>query len=273
MIYRNLIMPAQQPSQKTIQEFITFAHKVSDAVAEVHRKYFRQPVSTEYKDDSSPVTQCDKESESVMRELVMKYYPDHGVLGEEFPPHQADAEFVWVIDPVDGTKYFMTGHPTFALLLGLAHQGEFILGVIEQAISRERWIGADGVGAFLNGAAIQTRKCTELNKAIIARAGFEWHTEGRDHYIDKVWKAAHWAQWGVAPYDYGLLAAGHLDVVITAGPLVHDFAALGPIIRNAGGAITDWYGKPLTIDSPNHVVAVGNPALLPEIIRLLDFNE
>jgi len=272
-MYRTFKMSAQQLNQKTIKEFIRFAHKVSDAVAEVHRKYFRQPVSTEYKDDSSPVTQCDKESESVMRDLVMKHYPDHGILGEEFPPHQADAEFVWVIDPVDGTKYFMTGHPTFALLLGLAYQGKFILGVIEQAISRERWIGADGIGAFLNAKAIQTRKCPELNKAIIARAGFEWHTEGRDHFIDKIWKATHWAQWGVAPYDYGLLAAGHLDVVITAGPLVHDFAALGPIIRNAGGLITDWYGKELTIDSPDHVVAVGNPELLPEIIRILNFTE
>lgn len=266
-------MPTQQPSLKTIHEFIKFSHIVADAVGEVHRKYFRKPVSTEYKDDSSPVTQCDKESESVMRDLVMKHYPEHGILGEEFPPHQADAEFVWIIDPVDGTKYFMTGHPTFALLLGLAYQGEFILGVIEQAITRERWIGADGVGSFLNNKPIQTRKCSELNKAILARAGFEWHTEGRDHYIDKVWKASHWAQWGVAPYDYGLLAAGHIDVVITAGPLVHDFAALGPIIRNAGGLITDWYGNKLTITSPNHVVAVGNPALLSEIIQLLNFSE
>ena len=266
-------MPDQQPTLEYTQELIRFANKVADAVAEVHRKYFRQPVSTEYKEDSSPVTQCDKESESVMRELVMKHYPDHGILGEEFPPHQADAEFVWVIDPVDGTKYFMTGHPTFALLLALAYQGKFMLGVIEQAITRERWVGADGVGTFLNGTPVHTRHCDSLDKAIIARAGFEWHTEGRDHYIDKVWKATHWAQWGVSPYDYGLLSMGQLDLVITAGPLVHDFAALDPIIRNAGGIITDWYGNQLTIDSPNHVVALGNPDLHAEIIQLLDFKE
>ena len=266
-------MPNQQPSLKYTQELIQFANQVADAVAEVHRKYFRQPVSTEYKDDSSPVTQCDKESETVMRELVMKHYPKHGILGEEFPAHQADAEFVWVIDPVDGTKYFMTGHPTFALLLGLAYQGKFMLGVIEQAITGERWVGADGVGTFLNGEPVHTRQCDSLDKAIIARAGFEWHTEGRDHFIDNVWKATHWAQWGVSPYDYGLLAMGQLDLVITAGPLVHDFAALDPIIRNAGGIITDWYGEQLTINSPNHVIALGNPELLPAALQALSFDE
>jgi len=260
-------------STKQTQEYIQFAHEISDAVGEVHRKYFRKPVSTEYKDDSSPVTQADQESEALARELIMKRYPSHGILGEEYPAHQADAEFLWVIDPVDGTKYFMSGHPTFALLLGLAYQGEFILGVIDQAISRERWIGADNYGSYLNGNAVTTRKCSQLNKAILARAGFEWHTEGRDHYIDKVWKATHWSQWGVAPYDYGLLASGHIDVVMTAGPLIHDFAALGPIINNAGGLITDWHGQRLNVNSPNHVVAVGNPALMPEIIRLINFSE
>jgi len=258
---------------KQTQEMVKFAHEISDAVAEVHRKFFRQPVSTQYKEDSSPVTQVDQESERLVREMVMKKYPTHGILGEEYPAHQADAEFVWVVDPVDGTKYFMSGHPTFALLLGLAYQGEFILGVIEQAISRERWVGADSYGSFLNGNKISTRKCAKLDQAILARAGFEWHTKGRDHYIDKIWKATHWAQWGVAPYDYGLLAAGHIDVVITAGPLIHDFAALGPIINNAGGLITDWYGERLNVNSPNHVVAVANPDLMPQIIRLLDFDE
>jgi len=268
-------MSTQKPglTQKQEQEFIDFAHQVADAVGEIHRKYFRQPVSTEYKDDSSPVTQVDKESETRMREMVMKRFPEHGILGEEFPPHQTDAEFVWVIDPVDGTKYFMTGHPTFALLLGLAYQGEFILGVIDQAISKERWLGADNAGAFLNGKKITTRKCTSIEQCIIARAGFEWHTKGRDQYIDKICQATHWAQWGVAPYDYGLLAAGHLDMVITAGPLVHDYAALGPIINNAGGLITDWFGNKLTLNSPNHVVAVGNAALMPEVIKLLNFHK
>ncbi len=260
-------------TQKQTSELISFSHQLADAIGQIHRKYFRQPVSTEYKEDTSPVTQVDKESEELMREMVMKQYPDHGIIGEEYPPHQPDAEFVWIIDPVDGTKYFMTGHPTFALLLGLAYQRKFILGVIDQAISRERWLGADGVGSFLNGETITTRKCAVLDKMIISRPGFEWHTEGRDHYIDKLWKASHWAQWGVAPYDYGLLAAGHLDAVITAGPLLHDYAALGPIINNAGGLITDWYGNELTMDSPNHIIAVGSPELMPEIIQLLEFNE
>lgn len=260
-------------SQKQTRELVKFAHQLADAVGEVHRKYYRQPISTEYKNDSSPVTQVDQESETLVREMIMKHYPDHGVLGEEYPAYQADAEFIWIIDPVDGTKYFMTGHPVFALLLGLAYQGKFIVGVIDQAISGERWLGADGMGSFLNGEVIATRKCTELSQAILARPGYEWHTEGRDNYIDKLWKTTHWSQWGVAPYDYGLLAAGHMDVVINAGPVIHDFAALEPIIRNAGGSMTDWYGNQLTVNSPNHVLALGNPGLLPGVIQLIDFQE
>lgn len=252
---------------------MAFANRVADAVGEVHRKYYRRPLSTEYKDDSSPVTQADQESEQVVREMVMKQFPEHGIIGEEYPPHQADADYVWITDPVDGTKYFMTGHPVFALLLGLAYKGEFVLGVIDQAITGERWIGADGIGSFLNGEIIRTRACASLDKAIIARPGFEWHTEGRDHYIDKIWKASHWAQWGVAPYDYGLLASGHIDLVLNAGPLVHDYAALDPVIRNAGGIITDWSGNRLNVNSPNHIVACGDVRLLDEAIRLLDFSE
>ncbi len=258
-------------SKQQMLEFMDFANQVADAVGVIHKQYFRQPVSTEYKDDSSPVTQADKEAELCVRDMVMKRFPDHGVVGEEYPPHQADADFVWIVDPVDGTRYFMTGHPLFALLLGLAYKGEFILGMINQPVTRERWVGADEVGSFLNQQSISTRSCESLQQAIIARPGYEWHTEGRDHYIDKIWKASHWAQWGVAPYDYGLLAAGHLDIVLNAGPQVHDYAALEPIIRNAGGSITDWYGNRLNVNSGDHIIACGDERLLPELIGLINY--
>ncbi len=254
-----------------MNEFSDFAQLVADAVRQVHIKYFRQPLLTEYKGDSSPVTQADMETEILVREMVMQHYPQHGILGEEFPAHQVDAEFVWIVDPIDGTKYFMTGHPMFALLLGLAHEGEFVLGVIDQAITKERWLGANGVGSFYNGEAISTRKCSQLKQMILARPGYEWHTEGHDHIIDKLWKSTHWSQWGVAPYDYGLLSSGHIDVIINAGPVVHDFAALSPIINNAGGLITDWHGQCLNVNSPSHIIAIGNPEILPEVIELLNF--
>ncbi len=259
-------------NQKQIEPFLAFAHQLADEIGDIHRKYYRQPVSTDYKEDSSPVTQVDRESEAWFRERLMKQFPEHAFRGEESPPHQPDAEFVWIIDPVDGTKYFITGHPVFALLLGLAYQGVFVLGVIEQAISRERWVGADNVGSFLNGQRISTRRCPQVSRAILARPGYEWHTEGRDENIDRLWKVVHWSQWGVAPYDYGLLASGHIDIIVNAGPQVHDFAALEPIIRNAGGLITDWHGKRLNLYSPHHIVATGNAELMPEIIRVLNFK-
>lgn len=232
-------------------------------------RYFRQAPSVEYKQDSSPVTQADQEAEAVARELIMKAYPGHGILGEEFPVHQPEADYKWVIDPIDGTKLFMTGMPTFGLLLGLAYKGEFILGVIDHAALGDRWLGADGHGTEFNGHRVSTRKCAKLEQAIICRPGYEWHTEGHDKSIDAVEKHAHWARWGVAPYDHGLVASGHLDLLINMGPRVHDFAAVDPVVRNAGGCATDWYGNRLHLDSPWHTIVAGDEALLEQVLPLL----
>ena len=251
------------------EELVGFAQRIADAVGGVQLRYFRKAVSVDYKSDSSPVTQADREAEQAARELIMKHYPEHGILGEEFPAHQQDADYLWVIDPIDGTRLFMTGMPTFALLLGLAYKGEFILGVIDHAALGDRWVGANGHGTRFNGETVHARSCQQLNAAVLCRPGYEWHTEGHDASIDAVDQHVHWSRWGIAPYDYGLVASGHLDLVINMGPRVHDYAALEPVVRNAGGCVVDWYGERVRIGSPEHIIVAGDEALVTQTLPLL----
>ena len=248
------------------QEFVAFAHKIADGVGEVHRRYFRKAVRMQIKVDASPVTNVDQESEQVMRDMVHKRFPGHGIIGEEFADHQRDAEYVWVIDPIDGTRQFISGKPLFALLLALAHKGEFILGVIDQAILKERWLGADGHGTLYNGSPAHTRRCPSLSRAVLSRPGYDEYTEGRNDVIDRVSAQAQWVEWGITPYDYGLIASGYMDAMINSGPKLWDLAPIDPIIRNAGGKAVDWHGKPLNLESPDHVIVAGDPALIDGIL-------
>ena len=250
-------------------ELVDFAQRVADAVGVVQLRYFRQAVPVDYKSDSSPVTLADREAEQAARELIMQHYPEHGILGEEYPAHQQDADYLWVIDPIDGTRLFMSGMPTFGLLLGLAYKGEFILGVIDHAAMGDRWVGAGGHGTRFNGEPVRTRSCSRLEDAVLCRPGYEWHTQGHDASIDAVDGQVHWSRWGIAPYDYGLVASGHLDLVVNMGPQVHDYAALEPVVRNAGGCVVDWYGERVRIGSPDHIIVAGDRALITQALPLL----
>jgi histidinol phosphatase-like enzyme (inositol monophosphatase family) len=221
------------------------------------------------KPDGSPVTAVDRESERVFHELVEQRHPEHGVIGEEFESVRPDAEYVWVVDPLDGTRLFLMGIPQFAVLIALAYRGRFVLGVIDQPIVRDRWVGVDGVGTTLNGLPIQSRLCAGLEDAVLCRPGVGDNTLGRDGDIDRIAARTRWVQWGVVPCDYGLVASGFIDLVVSAGPKLHDLAPLDPIIRNAGGVVTDWQGRALDLASSGTVVAAGDPRLLGQATRLL----
>jgi inositol-phosphate phosphatase/L-galactose 1-phosphate phosphatase/histidinol-phosphatase len=255
------------------RELVDFAAALADAVGAVHRRHFRRPVAVDTKADGTPVTRVDRDSEHVVRELIEHRYPEHGIIGEEFPPLRPGADYVWVIDPLDGTRLFLLGIPQFAVLIALAHQGRFVLGVIDQPIVRDRWVGADGSGTSLNGLPVQTRLCPGLSEAVLCRPGVGDNTLGRDADIDRVAARARWVQWGVMPCDYGLVASGFIDLVVSAGPKLHDLAPLDPIIRNAGGAVTDWQGADLTLASRDTVIAAGDAALIEPVARYLSAGE
>jgi histidinol phosphatase-like enzyme (inositol monophosphatase family) len=250
-------------------ELVGFSAALADAVGAVHRRHFRKPVGVDIKADGSPVTGVDRESERVFRELVEHRYPEHGIVGEEFEAVRPEADLVWVVDPLDGTRLFLMGIPQFAVLIGLAYHGRFVLGVIDQPIVRDRWVGADGVGTTLNGLPIQSRLCPQLADAVLCRPGVGDNTRGRDADIDRVASDARWVQWGVMPCDYGLVASGFIDLVVTAGPRLHDLAPLDPIIRNAGGMVTDWQGRELDLGSSGTVIAAGDPRLIGPVAERL----
>ena len=160
------------------REFEALAHRLADCAGEVQRRYFRSPVSVETKADDSPVTVADREAEAAMRELIAAAYPDHGILGEEHGRDRIDAEFVWVLDPIDGTKSFITGRPLFGTLIALAHRGRPVLGMIDQSILRERWVGAAGEGSVWNGRPIRMRACPRVEDAVLF-ATSPRHVQGR----------------------------------------------------------------------------------------------
>lgn len=247
--------------QQCPKEYIEFAHCLADAAGEIQRRHFRQPVEIELKPDASPVTQVDKETERVLRDLIDQSYPGHGILGEEYPPVREGAEFIWVLDPLDGTKSFLAGMPVFGILIGLACGGEFVLGVIDQPILRDRWLGANGHGTVFNELRVHTRQCSALSEAIV------FFGKPYDAKIAGLHPRVKWARYGGDCYGYGLLASGFVDGVVDAGLDDHDFVALEPVVRNAGGAVTDWQGQALKLGSGGEVIATGDPRLLEQVLK------
>jgi inositol-phosphate phosphatase/L-galactose 1-phosphate phosphatase/histidinol-phosphatase len=140
------------PGEIGLAELLQFAHRLADAAGQVVRRYYRTPVTVETKPDASPVTIADREAEQAMRTLIREAFPDHGVEGEEFGAERVDAPFVWCLDPIDGTKSFITGRPLFGTLISLVRDGQPILGVIDQCVLQERWVGAAGQPSTWNGA-------------------------------------------------------------------------------------------------------------------------
>jgi histidinol-phosphatase len=240
---------------------IAFANELADTAGSIVRRYFRRGVAVDDKPDRSPVTIADREAESALRALIDARFPEHGILGEEHGSIRTDAERVWVLDPVDGTKSFISGVPLFGTLIALVERGVPVLGVIDQPISRERWIGALGHRSTLNGASISTRACPGLGAATLFATSPDMFTETNAEAFQRLKSAVKLARFGGDCYAYGLLAAGFIDVVVEAGLKPYDFAALVPVIAGAGGSMTDWQGKPLTLASDGRVLACGDPGL------------
>jgi inositol-phosphate phosphatase/L-galactose 1-phosphate phosphatase/histidinol-phosphatase len=241
-------------------DFVALANTLADAARPIAARYFRTPVTVDDKADLSPVTIADREAETAMRTLLDKTVPQHGVFGEEHGAVRTDAEYVWVLDPIDGTKAFITGLPIFGTLIALLHRGVPVLGVIDQPISRERWLGIAGRGSTLNGQPIGVRACSSLDKAYMystAPQMFGGPLAARHQALAEKVKLF---RWGGDCYAYGLLAAGHVDLVVENALKLYDFAALVPVIKGAGGLITDWQGRELDINSDGSVLAAGDAA-------------
>ena len=246
-------------SDNELEAAASFALRLADEAGAVVRRYFRTPVSVETKSNDTPVTIADREAETAMRTLIEAEYPGHGILGEEQEPTRLGADHIWVLDPIDGTKGFLSGVPLFGTLIALVREGIPVLGIIDQPILGERWLGVAGRPTTLNGTKARTRACSDLAHASLSTTGTEYLSGPGDlEAFERVRAAA--GKFRNIPdcYGYAMLASGFTDLVVEAGLNSWDYCALAPVIEGAGGIVTDWQGAPLRLDSDGHIVAAGD---------------
>ena len=250
-----------------LNEFKLFAKHLSEISGAVIKSYFRTDLKIDSKSDSSPVTIADKKAEELMREAIMKEFPDHGIIGEEFGLLNEHSEYQWVLDPIDGTKSFICGTVTFGTLIALSHKGEPVLGVINQPVLKEYLIG-DNSSAQLNDIKVNVRKVGQLANAVLLTTdhlniGKYFSQEKFDELIKKVKLYRNWGDC----YGYYLVATGFADIMIDPIMNVWDSMALIPVIKGAGGVITDYKGNnPINSNS----IIASTPIIHNEVIKSLN---
>ncbi len=248
---------------------LAFANRMADSSRAVINEHLDFAASFDTKNDSSPVTVVDRKVEETLRAMITEAYPEHGILGEEFAANKLDAEFVWVIDPIDGTKAFITGMPIYGTLIALARNGVPILGIIDQPATNERWAGVEGEPSTYNGQVISTRACASLSDAIVANGNPESLNPGETAAFTELKKQTKWRLYGGNCYIYGRLAMGRADVSVDCGLDPFDYCALDVVVRGAGGCMSDWEGERLTIRSGHRVIASGDPAIHRQAVEIL----
>ena len=248
---------------------LALAETLADAAGNIIRGYFRKKIGVEQKSDRTPVTIADRAAEKAMRRVIEVSFPLDGIIGEELGRTRADADYVWVLDPIDGTKSFISGVPLFGTLIALTYRGAPVLGVIDQPIARERWVGAVGRKTTFNGRAIKTRRCPRLGDATLYATSPEMFAKGNAAAFARLREKVKLARYGADCYAYGLLASGFIDLVVEADLKPYDYCALLPIIEGAGGRMSDWRGRALTLKSDGRVIASGDPALIAKARAVL----
>ena len=252
-----------------LRELAAFAEELSDEARVILQGAGAAAASYEIKPDGSPVTPFDKRVEAALRQRIAERYPGHGVLGEEHGAEALDAEFVWVIDPIDGTKQFISGLPVYSTLIGLSVGGRPRLGVMEFPATAERIVGGPGLGATLNGRAIACRPCAGLDEALFSSGIPSRDKADERAAVERLYRACRFAVWGGGSYAFALIAQGRLDVAAYRGLDAYDFVAAVPIIEAAGGHCSDWEGRPLGLASGGRVLLLGDRRLAEPALRQL----
>jgi histidinol phosphatase-like enzyme (inositol monophosphatase family) len=245
-----------------------FVIELAEASGDLIRPYFAAAdLKVELKPDETPVTAADRGAEELMREMIRKRFPDHGISGEEYGAEDADAEFVWVLDPIDGTKAFASGTPLFGTLIALMHEGQPVLGAIHQPVLRQLCLG-DGLSTTLNGRPVRVRPPRPLSESTLLCS--DWTAspyQDEQRFRALTGGVRLFRTWGDC-YGYLLVATGWADIM--CDPIMNpwDIAALVPVIRGAGGVITDWQGlEPVNAAS---TVATTSQAMHDEVIAALN---
>lgn len=251
------------------EEFLEFAEKMADVSGETLRKAFLTRPDIETKEDSSFVTQFDKAVEQKMREMIAEEYPSHGIHGEEFTSSDLDAEFVWVLDPIDGTAQFIAGIPVFGTLIGLAWKGSPFLGVIDHPATYDRWVGVSDNFARRNGKPISTSRCTGPETAFVTCSNPDYMTKEEQIRFARIREIAPYVQYGGSCFAYGLLASGRTDIAIDSWFAPFDFYANAAVISGAGGVLSNWEGREVTLDWNGGILASGDRECHQRAIEIL----
>lgn len=252
-----------------LEEYLAAAEHFADIARAKLRAAAGETGTTELKPDRTFVTNTDKAIEERLRQVIADRFPQHGIWGEEFGRHQPGAEWQWILDPIDGTAQFIAGIPVYATLIALARGGVPVLGVMDFPATGDRWTGCAGEPTRCNGKACRTSGTRDLGTAMMSTSSPDFYTEAERPVLDRLRKVTRWRIYGGSALSYGRLAAGRTDLACDTRFQVYDFAAFRPIIEGAGGVVTDWHGRALTLDSGQQVLAAATPDLHAAALRLV----
>ena len=257
----------------TAIDFAAFVDELATVSGEAILPFFRTAMGVDDKGPENrfdPVTQADRAAELAIRALIKRDFPGHGIIGEEYGNERTDAEYVWVLDPIDGTKSFISGMLAWGTLIGLMRGAEPVFGMMHQPFVRERFSG-DGAAARYRGPAsardLLVRPCAELSDAILFTTSPRLMNAEDRTAFGRVEDTVKLSRYGGDCYAYAMLAAGHVDLVIESGLKVHDIVALIPIVMGAGGVITNWDGGPAA--AGGRIIAAGDKRVHASAMELL----
>jgi histidinol phosphatase-like enzyme (inositol monophosphatase family) len=241
-------MPIMTESPAIIDEITSFAATLTDLTRSIIHHHFRQQPIIKQKQDKSPVTVADERVERALRRAILSRYPDHSIIGEEEAQHHGDAIFTWVIDPIDGTRAFSTGNPLFGTLIGILEHGQPKIGVIDLPALEQRWIGQMGKGSWCNSDPCSTAQTHQLAEARITTTSSTLLGETGLPRFERLAEACRVVNYGGDCANYAHLASGWCDLVVEANLNAYDIMAVVPVITAAGGIVTQWDGKAITLD-------------------------
>jgi inositol-phosphate phosphatase / L-galactose 1-phosphate phosphatase / histidinol-phosphatase len=251
------------------ETLLRFSEKLADIARALLLEAAQDAPSIEFKQDASFVTATDRAVEARLREKIRAAYPGHGIVGEEHGSEASDAEFVWVLDPIDGTAAWIAGIPVYGSLIAVAQAGRPLTGVIDLPATRERLTGIAAQGAWHNGAPIRCRKNTALADAFMTSSNPRFVPQADRAPFARLDAAVNFTQYGGSCYAYGCLARGRTDLAVDAGFDTYDLFAPAAIISGAGGIVTDWAGAPLDLAWQGRVIAAGDAALHRQALDVL----
>lgn len=256
--------------EAAIDKAVRQATDIVERASQIAMGYFRAPLDLEAKADDSPVTVADRTTEAFIRKELARAFPEDGIFGEEFGTDNPDAEAIWFIDPIDGTRSFITGNPLFGMLLGRFTSNVPQIGIVRMPALDETYVGARGRSATLNGETITCRNTVNLNEAMVYINEAERLNQDNPERFSRLCAVGHTRRMAYDCYPHALVASGRIDAVVDFGLEPYDYLPLVGLVEAAGGVMCDWKGDPLGLESDGRVVTAATPALRDQLLSLLN---